>query len=163
MKIFSILTVLYFLLNTTKDDLFVNQKQEPLVESKPVWYTIKATKYHAVPEQCWGDGTITASGHKIDFKMLSYYNHFIFAASHDLIKKWGYNTVIEIRGIGYVNNYWVLKDKMNKRFSNKIDLLFPVGDTIKFCSENLQYRIIDQTQFIKDTVKNIPMYDIDKI
>lgn len=69
---------------------------------------------------------ITASGFKID--TLNPGRHKIVAVSRDLKKKgWGFNKKIRIRNAGRYNGVYTIKDVMNKKYKNKIDVLVDSG------------------------------------
>lgn len=73
------------------------------------------TCYNPCPEQGWGDGTITADGSKIPESV----NVNWVAISHDLFKAGiQYGDTINWNGIDYI-----VKDKMNKRWVRRIDVL----------------------------------------
>lgn len=82
-----------------------------LAEKKRV-FLVTATCYYPT-------GQLTADGSKID--SLNPLKHRWIAISRDLKFKFG-DTVM-IKGVGIYDGYWIIKDKMNKRFKNRIDLL----------------------------------------
>lgn len=81
---------------------------------------VALTCYNAVPEQGWGDGTITADGTKITNPD----KQRIIAVSHDLLKEKivAYGDTVWLNDVPYV-----VRDKMNKRWKRKVDVLVPVG------------------------------------
>lgn len=75
---------------------------------------VTITTYNPCPEQGWSDGTITADGSKIENPNCGW-----VAISHDLFDKgFRYGDKISIDGKTYV-----IKDKMNKRYKNCIDIM----------------------------------------
>ena len=85
---------------------------------------VVATVYNAVPAQTNSDPSHTASMFKLDLS--NPYKHKIIAVSRDLLKKFPMGTVVKIEGTSYDGIYTV-NDKMNKRYTKRIDLLINVG------------------------------------
>lgn len=81
---------------------------------------VHATVYNAVPEQTNSDPSHTATMFKLDLN--DPYKHRIVALSRDLLRKFPYGTVVQIEGTKYDGCYTV-EDTMNKRYTNRIDLL----------------------------------------
>lgn len=69
---------------------------------------------------------ITASGYRIDTSNPK--KHHIIAVSRDLKRKWGFNRKVRIRKAGKYNGTYTIKDVMNKRFKNRIDILVGKND-----------------------------------
>ena len=81
---------------------------------------VTATVYNAVASQTNEDFVHTASMFKLD--VTNPYEHKIIAVSRDLLKKYPLGTRVWISGTDYDGEY-VVEDKMNKRFTRKIDIL----------------------------------------
>jgi 3D (Asp-Asp-Asp) domain-containing protein len=83
---------------------------------------VTATIYHAVPEQTDDTPDITATGFKID--MNNPECHRIIAVSRDL-EKLGFvmNAEVLVENAGEMNGVWTIRDRMNKRWTEKIDFL----------------------------------------
>lgn len=81
---------------------------------------VHATVYNAVPEQCNEDPGHTAFMFKLDLS--NPYKHRIIAVSRDLLTKYPNGTEVHVRGTEYDGIYTV-RDKMNKRYTNRIDIL----------------------------------------
>jgi len=83
---------------------------------------VTATIYHAVPEQTDSTPFITASNSIIDANNPQ--KHRWIAVSRDL-EKLGYTFGVEvcIEGTGTLDGLWTVQDRMNKRFTNRIDFL----------------------------------------
>ena len=85
-----------------------------------------ATVYNAVPEQCNGTPTITASGRIIagDVEALR-----IIAMERTMMAKHGihYGDTILVKGAGVYDGEWVVEDTMHPRYAgqDKIDFLVP--------------------------------------
>ena len=100
----------------------------------PPAYAVTMTAYNAVPAQTDSNPTITASG--------AFANPQVVAArSQDLGKELPFGTIIRIEGpsgkpgadcgYGVVGNdigYRVIADTMNRKFTNRIDILFGTKD-----------------------------------
>ena len=81
---------------------------------------VHATVYNAVPEQTNSDPGHTAFMFKLDLN--NPYKHRIIAVSRDLLEKYPNGTEVCVRGTKYDGIYTV-RDKMNKRYTNRIDIL----------------------------------------
>jgi 3D (Asp-Asp-Asp) domain-containing protein len=69
---------------------------------------------------------ITASGFKID--TANPRKHRIIAISRDLKRKWKFNQKVRIRKAGKYNGDYTVKDLMNKRYKNRVDILVGKDD-----------------------------------
>lgn len=85
---------------------------------------VHATVYHAVPEQCNEDPEHTAFMFKLDLS--NPFKHRIIAVSRDLLKLYPNGTKVFVTGTKYDGIYTV-RDKMNKRYTNRIDILINKG------------------------------------
>lgn len=81
---------------------------------------VHATVYNAVPEQTNSDPGHTAFMFELDLN--DPYKHRIIAVSRDLLKKYPKGTKVQVTGTSY-DGVFVVMDKMNKRYTNRIDLL----------------------------------------
>ena len=81
---------------------------------------VHATVYNAVPEQTNSDPGHTAFMFELDLN--NPYKHKIIAVSRDLLKTYPKGTLVCVEGTAYDGEYIVM-DKMNKRYTNRIDLL----------------------------------------
>ena len=89
---------------------------------------VTATIYHAVPEQTDSTPFITASNSIIDANNPQ--KHRWIAVSRDL-EKLGYTFGVRVcvEGAGNLDGIWTVQDRMNKRFTNRIDFL--VNEEVK--------------------------------
>lgn len=87
---------------------------------------VTLTTYNAVAAQTDSTPNLTASGFEIDLDNPK--KHRIIAVSRDLKRelKWGEKVVLE--NAGRFNGVWYVRDLMNPRFRNKIDVLINEGD-----------------------------------
>lgn len=85
-------------------------------------HIVMATVYNAVPSQTDSTPLITASNKHIDADNPG--KHKWIAVSRDL-EKLGFTFGVEVcvENAGKMNGVWVVEDRMNKRFTNKIDFL----------------------------------------
>lgn len=81
---------------------------------------VHATVYNAVPEQTNSDPGHTAFMFELDLS--NPYKHKIIAVSRDLLKKYPKGTKVSVKGTSY-DGVYVVMDKMNKRYTNRIDIL----------------------------------------
>ena len=89
---------------------------------------VEATVYNALPEQCNADVQHTAFMFKLD--LLNAYKHRIVAVSRDLLKRFPNKTRVRVTGAGKYNGIWTVRDKMNKRYTKRIDFL--VNNEVKY-------------------------------
>ena len=83
--------------------------------------SVVATVYNAVPAQTNSDPGHTASMFELDLS--NPYKHRIIAVSRDLLKKFPMHTKVIVKGTKYYDGVYTVEDKMNKRYSNRIDIL----------------------------------------
>jgi 3D (Asp-Asp-Asp) domain-containing protein len=99
----------------------------PVKISKLISYhTVTLTTYSPTVGETDSTPHLTASGFKID--TLNPIKHRIIAVSRDLKKKWKFGTRVKIKNAGKYNGIYTVKDVMNKRFKNHIDLLIGEDD-----------------------------------
>ncbi len=85
-------------------------------------YIVVATVYNAVPSQTDSTPLITASNKHIDANNPG--KHRWIAVSRDL-EKYGFTFGVKvcIENAGDMNGIWTVEDRMNRRFTRKIDFL----------------------------------------
>ena len=81
---------------------------------------VHATVYHAVPEQTNEDPGHTAFMFELDLS--NPYKHQIIAVSRDLLVEYPKGTRVRVEGTCY-DGIYIVMDKMNKRYTKRIDLL----------------------------------------
>jgi len=87
-----------------------------------LWTIVTATIYHAVPGQTDDTPDITASGFVIDLDRPM--SHRIIAVSRDLEKEgFTMGTKVCVTKAGQMNGVWTIEDRMNRRFTKRIDFL----------------------------------------
>jgi 3D (Asp-Asp-Asp) domain-containing protein len=100
-------------------------KKIDVVEPAIEFETVTLTTYSPTTGETDSTPNITASGFKINIKHPE--RHKIIAVSRDLKKKWKFNTKIRITNGGKYNGIYTVKDVMNKRYKNRIDILVGVN------------------------------------
>ena len=90
---------------------------------------VTVTMYHPVRHQTDGTPNILADGTKIRIHKASEYKYV--AVSRNLLKRWGgwldYGDFIVLSGTDGKDGVYQVKDTMNKRFVNRIDILESPG------------------------------------
>ena len=81
---------------------------------------VHATVYNAVPAQTNSDPGHTAFMFELDLE--NPYKHKIIAVSRDLLIEYPKGTKVLVKGTTY-DGVYVVMDKMNKRYTDRIDLL----------------------------------------
>ena len=83
---------------------------------------VTATIYHATPEQTDSTPDITASNKKIDLS--NPLKHRWIAVSKDLeAKGLTFGVKVCVTGAGDLDGIWTVQDRMNPRWTNRIDFL----------------------------------------
>jgi len=98
-----------------------------------------ASVYHAVPEQCNADYLHTAFMFYLGTG--SHFKHRIIAVSRDLLVEYPKGSKVRLKGTKYDGIFTVM-DKMNKRFTKRIDILIDKGMPIGFWRD-AQIELID--------------------
>mgnify|MGYP001182668942 FL=1 len=83
---------------------------------------VTATIYHADPAQCNADYLTTASGKSIN--EANPQGHRWIAVSRDLEKHgFVFGAKVLVEGAGELDGIWTVEDRMNKRWTKRIDFL----------------------------------------
>ena len=94
----------------------------------PEYIDVIVTVYHAVESQTDDTPHILADGTKIDIRSAGSYRYC--ALSRDLLSRWGgvfsYGDTVYVEGAEHLSGPWIVKDTMNKRWTNRVDLLVDV-------------------------------------
>lgn len=113
--------------------------EEPTIKKtiKPVAHKRKkhrgrvtVTQYNPVVSQCDEDPLVTADNSKIDLEKLRRGKIRWVAVSRDLLDKYNYGNIIElavVKGNRRINGRYIVHDTMNPRFTNRVDILTPLG------------------------------------
>lgn len=114
---------------TTIDSFFNrNLQQETTIDSfRSLDYGLRVavTMYHPDEQNCDDTPDITADGTRLVIGMASEYRYV--ALSRNLLKRWGglfdYGDFILVRGIGEKSGVYQVRDTMNSRWVNRVDIL----------------------------------------
>jgi 3D (Asp-Asp-Asp) domain-containing protein len=87
---------------------------------------VTVTTYTPSIEECDSTPLVTASGFKINPNNPK--KHRIIAVSRDLKKKYKFGKKIRITGIGKLSGTYIVRDVMNKRYRNRVDILIGKKD-----------------------------------
>ena len=87
---------------------------------------VSVTTYSPTIEQTDSTPLITASGYKIN--PANPKRQRIIAVSRDLKRKYKFGKKVRITGIGKLSGTYTIRDVMNKRYKNKVDILIGEGD-----------------------------------
>jgi 3D (Asp-Asp-Asp) domain-containing protein len=97
------------------------ERMEAYITSVAPSEVVTITTYTPTIEECDSTPLITASGFKINESNPR--RHRIVAVSRDLKRKYKFGTKLRIKGAGKYDGTYVVRDVMNKRFRNRIDIL----------------------------------------
>jgi 3D (Asp-Asp-Asp) domain-containing protein len=123
-------------------------------------YLVTLTGYHPVVAQCDNTPDITADGTQFIIDIAR--NYRIAALSRDMLKRWGgpfsYGDLILVKGTrdGIYDGLYQVRDTMNKRHKNWIDVLLTPGDKSTKQDNILIYKLEDDYQGIFTFYKNYP-------
>ena len=112
-------------------------------------YTTSLTGYHPVRKQTDSTPDVTADGTKIDVNRAGEYRYV--ALSRDLIDKWGgdikFGDFILIKGTpnGKHDGIYQVRDTMNERHTDWIDILLTPGDQSFYYKKVIMYKIDAET------------------
>ena len=125
-----------------------NEQLESLIsEHKLEGMEVTVTMYHPVSRQTDSTPNILADGTRIRVHKASEYR--FIAVSRNLLKRWGgwldYGDFIYLRGTNDKDGMYQVRDSMNARFVNRIDILESPGTKpYKFASA----QIVKTTNFV---------------
>jgi len=97
------------------------ERMEAYISSVAPSEVVTVTTYTPSVEECDSTPLITASGFKINEGNPR--RHRIVAVSRDLKRKYKFGTKLRIKGAGKYDGTYTVRDVMNKRFRNRIDIL----------------------------------------
>ncbi|MFC5269316.1 hypothetical protein [Adhaeribacter terreus] len=132
-------------LTYSKTDFPLNIKLNPIkkmVQKLPIFsHKVSASVYFPDKAQTDSQPLITADGSKINH--LKVRRHRWIAVSRNLLKRWGgpisYGDTVEVCGISEkLDGTYIVRDTMNKRLKNTIDILVDRHDSIMGHWKNVQ-------------------------
>ena len=106
-----------------KDDVEKKEEETIVEEFKKI---VTLTTYSVAEGQTDSTPNITASGFEIDENNPN--KHRIIAVSRDLKRKLKFGERVVLSNAGRFNGVWYVRDLMNSRFTNKIDILIDGDD-----------------------------------
>jgi len=137
------------------DKVLLQQKLETYTDGIHIeGVDVTVTMYHPVSQQTDRTPNILADGTKITIHKASDYKYI--AVSRNLLKRWGgwldYGDFIVLRGTDGKDGVYQVKDTMNKRFVNRIDILETPGTKpYKFTDAKiLKADITDSIEYISE-------------
>ncbi len=143
-KLFILLVILIlFTSNQTKIEKTEEQIVDEIIEKEKIDYElVTATTYSINVEETDSTPLLTASGFKLD--SINPKDDKVIAISRDLKRKLKFGERVRIKGAGNLDGIYYVRDLMNKRFRNKIDILINPDET-------------------GTKIKNVRLYPINKI
>ena len=113
---------------------------------------VTLTMYHPTRNQTDSTPNITADGTKINIWKASEYRYV--ALSRDLLSRWGgpfnYGDYIVIEGIGKNSGIYQVRDTMNPKHTNRVDILKTPGSSQFKYTDVTMYRYIKNNNSIAD-------------
>ena len=124
--------------------------REQVAEIKLEGMNVTVTMYHPTRYQTDSTPNILADGTRITVHRASEYKYI--AVSRNLLKRWGgwldYGDFVVLKGTDGKDGVYQVKDTMNKRFVNRIDILETPGTKpYKFENAKITKTHIDETDF----------------
>ena len=86
---------------------------------------VTATCFNAVENQTDDTPLTTAFGYEIDAQHP--FKHKYIAVSRDLLTHFSAGDTVLVSGTFVYDGLWIVADKMNKKYCNRIDFLVPLG------------------------------------
>ena len=107
-------------------------------------YNVTVTTYNPTREQCDDTPNITADGTKFHTWKASSYRYV--ALSRDLLSRWGgpfnYGDYIIIEGTGDRDGVYQVRDTMNPKWTNRVDIL-TTNDRFKY-DDVIMYKYVEE-------------------
>ena len=109
-----------------KTDIAITEKKVKEIVAEEFKKVVTLTTYSVTEEETDSSPTITASGFEIDENNPN--KHRIIAVSRDLKRRLRFGEKVVLSNAGRFNGVWYVRDLMNSRFRNKIDVLIDEDD-----------------------------------
>jgi 3D (Asp-Asp-Asp) domain-containing protein len=109
-----------------KDEIMEVEKKVEEKVAEEFRKVVTLTTYSVTEEETDSTPNITASGFEIDEDNPK--KHRIIAVSRDLKRKLRFGEKVVLSNAGRFNGVWYVRDLMNSRFRNKIDVLIGEDD-----------------------------------
>jgi len=111
-------------------------------------FKVTVTTYNPTKAQCDNTPNITADGTKIKTWKASSYRYV--ALSRDLLSRWGgpfeYGDYIIIEGTGERDGVYQVRDTMNPKWTNRVDILTT--------NSRFKYNNITMYKYVNESIKN---------
>ena len=121
-------------------------------EANKIAFNVTVTTYNPTVKQCDSTPNITADGTKIKTWRATEYRYV--ALSRDLLSRWGgpfnYGDYIVIEGIGKNSGIYQVRDTMNPKHTNRVDILKTPGSSQFKYTDVTMYRYIKNNNDIVD-------------
>lgn len=129
--------LMLFTFNNFEVEKTEEQIADEIIEKQKIdYHLVTATTYTIRKEETDSTPLLTASGYKLD--SINPKKDKVIAVSRDLKKKLRFGERVRIKGAGKLDGVYYVRDLMNKRFRNKIDILInPNDDGNKFTKVKL--------------------------
>ena len=117
-------------------------------EANKIAFDVTVTTYNPTRQQCDSTPNITADGTKINPKRATQYRYV--ALSRDLLSRWGgpfdYGDYIVIEGTGKWDGVYQVRDTMNPKWTNRVDIL---TTNSRFKYDNItMYKYIKENDYL---------------
>ena len=116
--------------------------------SNKISYNVTVTTYNPTRAQCDDTPNITADGTKFNRWKATSYRYV--ALSRDLISRWGgpfeYGDYIVIEGTGDRDGVYQVRDTMNPKWTNRVDIL-TTNDRFKYNNITM-YKYVEEEEYL---------------
>ena len=122
----------------------LTDENNEMLYSNRIMYRVTVTTYNPTRRQCDSTPNITADGTRINPKKATQYRYV--ALSRDLLSRWGgpfeYGDYIVIEGTNGRDGVYQVRDTMNPRWTNRVDIL---TTNSRFKYDNIvMYKYVDE-------------------
>jgi 3D (Asp-Asp-Asp) domain-containing protein len=126
---------------TSKEINYLPIRKVSVATKPPKPINVTASVYFPVENQTDDSPLITADNSKINHRKPK--NHRWIAVSRNLLRRWGgtidFGDTLKVKGISkYMDGHYVVRDTMNKRLKNRIDILVGPKDNIMGFWKNVE-------------------------
>ena len=136
---------------TLKEQVWELQNNCDTQYTNKISYKVTVTTYNPTKEQCDSTPNITADGTRIKPWRATDYRYV--ALSRDLIARWGgpfeYGDYIVIEGTGKWDGIYQVRDTMNPKWTNRVDIL---TTNSRFKYNNItMYKYVDEYEIVDNS------------
>ena len=122
----------------------LEDENNEMLYSNRIMYRVTVTTYNPTRRQCDSTPNITADGTRINPRKATQYRYV--ALSRDLLSRWGgpfeYGDYIVIEGTNGRDGIYQVRDTMNPRWTNRVDIL---TTNSKFKYDNIvMYKYVEE-------------------